>query len=63
MQEKKSPKQKETRNVSLRTNISDTPFDQKSPQPLEDGVLSCHEQTHRHTKTDEYDNSMTELAQ
>ena len=39
MQEKKSRKQKETNKVSLRANINDTPFDQKSSQPLEDVVI------------------------
>ena len=45
---------KETRkiikkNVALQPNISDMPFDQKSPRPPEGGVLNCHRQTDRQT--------------
>ena len=35
--------------MSLQANISDKPFDQKSPRPLEEDVLSCHTQTDRQT--------------
>ena len=42
--------------------ISDTPFDQRSPQPTEEGVLNCtNRQKDRHT--DDHRNSMTESAQ
>ena len=34
--------------VSSQPNISDTPFDHKSPQPLEEGVLNSHRHTYRH---------------
>ena len=37
------------------------PFNQKSQRPLEEGVLNCHEQTHR--QTDGHGDSMTESAQ
>ena len=48
--------------MSLQTNISDTPFNQKYPQTPEDGVLDCHSQTDR-TATEGYCNYMTESAQ
>ena len=34
--------------VSSLANISDTPFNQKSPLPPEEGVLNYHTQTYRH---------------
>ena len=46
--------------VSLQANISDKPFNQKSPGHPEVGVLNCHRQTDRHT--DGHCNSMTESA-
>ena len=42
--------------MSLQPNTSDTPFDQKSPRPPEEGVLNCHRQTSGHR------DSMTESA-
>ena len=33
---------KKTKTVSSQPNISDVPFDQKSPRPPEEGVLNCH---------------------
>ena len=38
----------EKKKVSLQSNISNTPFDQKSPQPPEQGVLQRHRQTEGH---------------
>ena len=43
--------------MSLQANISDTPFNQKSPRPPEEGVLDFHTQTSGHR------DSMTESAQ
>ena len=47
--------------MSLHANISNMPFDQKSPWPQEEGVLNCLRQTDWHT--DGHGDSMTELAQ
>ena len=47
--------------MSLNANISNTVFDQKSPQTPEEGFLNCHRQTDRHT--DGHSDSMTESAQ
>ena len=41
----------------LHANISDTPFDQKSPGPPEVGVWNCHRQTDGHR------DSLTESVQ
>ena len=54
---KKFKLRKETKIVSLHANISDTPFDQRSPRPTKEVVLNCHRQTDRHG------DSMTESAQ
>ena len=35
--------------MSLHAHISDTPFDEMSLQPPEEGILNCHRQTDRHT--------------
>ena len=35
--------------MSSQPNFCDTPFDQKSPQPPEEGVLRRHIQTHSQT--------------
>ena len=48
--------------MSSHANISDTLFDQRSPQPPEEGVLNCHRKTDRQ-QTDGNGESMTELAQ
>ena len=48
--------------MSSHANISDTPFDQRSPQPLEEGVLNCHRHTERQTDNG-LGHSMTESAQ
>ena len=61
MKNAKNHKKKGKQIVSLQPNISDTPFDQKSPRPPEEGVLNCH--THTDRQTDGHRNSMTELAQ
>ena len=42
---KKVIKMQKKKVLLLHFNISDTPFDQKSPQPPEEGVLKCHRQT------------------
>ena len=52
----------------LHANISDTPFDQKSPQTPEEGVLKCHKQTDRHATDGHghehgHGDSLTEYAQ
>ena len=47
--------------MSSQANISDTPFDQKSPGHPEVDVLNCHRQTDRHTYG--HGDSMTESAQ
>ena len=39
----------------------DTPSDQSSPRPPEEGILNRHRQTDR--QTDRHGNSMTELTQ
>ena len=49
-----------TKFVSLQPNISNMPFDQKSPQPPEEGVLRRHRQKNR--QTDGHRDSMTESA-
>ena len=51
--------------LSLHANISDTPWDQRSPRPPEEGVLNCHRHTDRQTdtQTDGHGDSMTESAQ
>ena len=41
--------------VLLQPNISDTPFDQKSPQPPEEGVLNCHTHTEKKRKLQLFD--------
>ena len=46
--------------MSSQANIKNTPFDQMSPQPLEEAVLNYHMQTHR--QTDGHGDSMTESA-
>ena len=46
--------------VSSQANISDTPFDQKSPGHPEVGVLNCHRQTDR--QTNGHRDSTTESA-
>ena len=43
--------------VSLHANISNTPFDQRSPQPPEEGVLNCP--THTNIQTDGHYDSIT----
>ena len=43
------------------TNISNTPFNQRSPRPPEVGVLRRHRQKDRHT--DGHGDSMTESGQ
>ena len=45
------PPQK-TKIVSLQPNISDTPFDQRSPRPPEEGISRRHRQTDRQTDRD-----------
>ena len=40
-------RRKKTLIVSSHYNISDTPFDQRSPRPPEESVLKCHRQTER----------------
>ena len=35
--------------MSLNANISDTPFNQRSPRPPEEGVLRHHRHTYIHT--------------
>ena len=47
--------------MSLHANISYTPFEQKSPQPPEEGVLNCHRQTNK--QTSDHNDSMTKSAQ
>ena len=47
--------------VSLQANISNKPFDQKTPGHPEVGVLNC--QRPRDRQTDAHRNSMTESAQ
>ena len=44
--------------------ISNTPFDQRSPLPLEEGVLNSHKHTDRQTdrQTDRHGDSLTESA-
>ena len=46
-------------------NIGNMRFDQKSPQPPEEGVSKCHKQTDRQTDrhTDGHCDSITESAQ
>ena len=57
----KTKEKKKTKIVSSHGNISDTPYDERSPRPPEKGVLNCHRQTHR--QTDGHRDSMTEQAQ
>ena len=45
----------------MHADISNMPFDQKSPGHPEVGVLNCHSTTDR--QTDGHRDSMTELAQ
>ena len=45
----KKKKKKREQIVSSQANISDKPFDQKSPEPPEEGVLVCHRQTNKQT--------------
>ena len=47
--QKNHPNGKKFKIVSSHANISNTPFDQRSPQPPGEGVLNYHRQTHRQT--------------
>ena len=49
MQQESSKEVKKQKNVSLHDNISNMPFDQRSPQPPEVSVLTCYTKTDKQT--------------